>query len=165
MPNKITSLTLISPTSLSKYFLSISSTLSISSRIRLNSKSSFANEDFELSLIRDEIDKVDEIDKKYLDNEVGDIKVREVILLGNKIPKVYAKSLIPVNTIENGFSKLGSLGTKPLGDILFEKNIFNKIEVVYSTFSNEISIFWGRKTKYLVRSLPFSVMEIFLIDE
>ena len=68
-----------------------------------------ANEDFELSLIRDEIDKVDEMDKKYLDNEVGDIKVREVILLGNKIPKVYAKSLIPVNTIENGFSKLGSL--------------------------------------------------------
>ena len=47
-----------------------------------------ANEDFELSLIRDEIDKVDEMDKKYLDNEVGDIKVREVILLGNKIPKV-----------------------------------------------------------------------------
>ena len=68
-----------------------------------------ANEDFELNLIRDEIDKVDEMDKKYLDNEVGDIKVREVILLGNKSPKVYAKSLIPVNTIENGFSKLGSL--------------------------------------------------------
>ena len=124
-----------------------------------------ANEDFELSLIRDEIDKVDETDKKYLDNEIGDIKVREVILSGNKIPKVYAKSLIPVNTIENGFSKLGSLGTKPLGDILFEKNIFNKIEVIYSTFSDEISIFWGRKTKYLVKSLPFSVMEIFLIEE
>ena len=105
------------------------------------------------------------MDKKYLDNEVGDIRVREVILLGNKSPKVYAKSLIPVNTIENGFSKLGSLGTKPLGDILFEKNIFNKIEVIYSTFSDEISLFWGRKTKYLVKSLPFSVMEIFLIEE
>jgi hypothetical protein len=52
-----------------------------------------------------------------------------------------------------------------LGDILFEKNIFNKIEVIYSTFSDEISIFWGRKTKYLVKSLPFSVMEIFLIEE
>ena len=99
-----------------------------------------ANEDFELSLIRDEIDKVDEMDKKYLDNEVGDIKVREVILLGNKRPKVYAKSLIPVNTIENGFSKLGSLGTKPLGDILFEKNIFNNYFVhffiLYYEFSN-----------------------------
>ena len=124
-----------------------------------------AKEDFELNLIRDEIGEVDEEDKKYLGDTKGDIKVREVILLGNKIPKVYAKSLIPVNTIENGFSKLGSLGTKPLGDILFEKNIFNKIEVVYSSFSDEISIFWGRKTKYLVKSLPFSVMEIFLIEE
>ena len=124
-----------------------------------------AKEDFELNLIRDEIDKVDEMDKKYLGNEVGDIKVREVVLLGNKIPKVYAKSLIPVDTIEKGFSKLGSLGAKPLGDILFEKDIFNKTDTIYSTFSDEVNIFWGRKTKYLVKNLPFSVMEIFLIDE
>jgi len=123
------------------------------------------NENFELNLIRDEIDEVDEIDKKYLGNITGDIKVREVILLGNKVPKVYAKSLIPVNTIEDGFSKLGSLGNKPLGDILFEKDIFNKVDVLYSTFKHEVNIFWGRKTKYLVKNLPFSVMEIFLIDE
>ena len=123
------------------------------------------NEDFELNLIRDEIDKVNEIDEKYLGNCVGDIKVREVILLGNKMPKVYAKSLIPVNTIKNGFSKLGNLGTKPLGDILFEKDIFKKVDVTYSTFSDEVNIFWGRKTKYLVKNLPFSVMEIFLIGE
>ena len=123
------------------------------------------NENFELNLIRDEIDEVDERDKKYLGNITGDIKVREVILLGNKVPKVYAKSLIPVHTIEEGFSKLGSLGTKPLGDILFEKDIFNKVDVLYSTFKHEVNIFWGRKTKYLVKNLPFSVMEIFLIEE
>ena len=98
-------------------------------------------------------------------NITGDIKVREVILLGNKVPKVYAKSLIPVHTVEEGFSKLGSLGTKPLGDILFEKDIFNKVDVLYSTFKHEVNIFWGRKTKYLVKNLPFSVMEIFLIEE
>tara|TARA_B100001057_G_scaffold243302_2_gene243653 strand:- start:109 stop:600 length:492 start_codon:yes stop_codon:yes gene_type:complete len=124
-----------------------------------------AKENFTLNLIRDEIDEVDEIDKKYLGNIIGDIKIREVILLGNKVPKVYAKSLIPVQTIEKGFSKLGSLGSKPLGDILFEKDIFNKIDVVYSTFTNELDTFWGRKTKYTVKNLPFSVMEIFLIDE
>ena len=124
-----------------------------------------AKENFTLNLIRDEIDEVDEIDKKYLGNIIGDIKIREVILLGNKVPKVYAKSLIPVQTIEKGFSKLGSLGSKPLGDILFEKDIFIKIDVVYSTFTNELDTFWGRKTKYTVKNLPFSVMEIFLIDE
>ncbi len=124
-----------------------------------------ANENFELNLLREEIDEVDETEKKYLGNSIGDIKVREVLLLGNKVPKVYAKSLIPVKTIRKGFSKLGSLGTKPLGDILFEKNIFNKIDVMYSSFVHEDSIFWGRKTKYLVKNLPFSVMEIFLIDK
>ena len=124
-----------------------------------------ANENFELNLLREEIDEVDETEKKYLGNFIGDIKVREVVLLGNKVPKVYAKSLIPVKTIKKGFSKLGSLGTKPLGDILFEKNIFNKIDVMYSSFIHEDSIFWGRKTKYLVKNLPFSVMEIFLIDK
>ena len=124
-----------------------------------------ANENFELNLLREEIDEVDETEKKYLGNSIGDIKVREVVLLGNKVPKVYAKSLIPVKTIKKGFSKLGSLGTKPLGDILFEKNIFNKIDVMYSSFVHEDSIFWGRKTKYLVKNLPFSVMEIFLIDK
>ena len=124
-----------------------------------------ANENFELNLLREEIDEVDETEKKYLGNSIGDIKVREVLLLGDKVPKVYAKSLIPVKTIKKGFSKLGSLGTKPLGDILFEKNIFNKIDVMYSSFVHEDSIFWGRKTKYLVKNLPFSVMEIFLIDK
>ena len=59
-----------------------------------------AREDFELNLIRDEIGEVSEIDKKYLGVTKGDIKVREVILMGNKIHKVYAKSLIPINTIE-----------------------------------------------------------------
>jgi len=124
-----------------------------------------ANENFELNLLREEIDEVDETEKKYLGNSIGDVKVREVLLLGDKVPKVYAKSLIPVKTIKKGFSKLGSLGTKPLGDILFEKNIFNKIDVMYSSFVHEDSIFWGRKTKYLVKNLPFSVMEIFLIDK
>ena len=124
-----------------------------------------AKEDFELNLIRDEIGEVSKIDKKYLGVTKGNIKVREVILMGNKTPKVYAKSLIPVNTIEKGFSKLGNLGNMPLGDILFEKDIFNKIDVLYSFFSYKSNIFWGRKTKYLVKNLPFSVMEVFLIDK
>ena len=124
-----------------------------------------AKEDFELNLIRDEIGEVSEIDKNYLGVTKGDIKVREVILMGNKTPKVYAKSLIPIRTIEKGFSKLGNLGNMPLGDILFEKDIFNKIDVLYSFFSYKSNIFWGRKTKYLVKNLPFSVMEVFLIDK
>ena len=68
---------------------------------------------------------------------------------------------------------IGNPSVEEISDHLFqlgheheiEKNIFNKIDVMYSSFIHEDSIFWGRKTKYLVKNLPFSVMEIFLIDK
>ena len=107
---------------------------------------------------------MDDSEKKFLEESSDKIKVREVILMGNNIPRVYAKSLIPIRTIENGFSRLGELGTKPLGDILFEKEIFKKTNVVYAQFQDQDSIFWGRKTKYIVKNMPLSVMEVFLIN-
>ena len=123
-----------------------------------------SKESFKLNLIKDEICSVDDSEKKFLEESSDKIKVREVILMGNNIPRVYAKSLIPIRTIENGFSRLGELGTKPLGDILFEKEIFKKTDVVYAQFQDKDSIFWGRKTKYIVKNMPLSVMEVFLIN-
>ena len=92
------------------------------------------------------------------------IKTREVILMGNDKPKVFARSLIPLITIEKGFAKLGELGTKPLGDILFEKEIFKRTKIVFAKFRNDKKLFWGRKSKYIVNNHPLSVMEVFLID-
>ena len=123
-----------------------------------------SEESFKLNLIKDEISAVDDSEKKFLKETSDKIKVREVILMGNNIPRVYARSLIPIRTIENGFSKLGELGTKPLGDILFETEIFKKTDVVYAQFQDKDSIFWGRKTKYIVKNMPLSVMEVFLIN-
>ena len=123
-----------------------------------------SEESFQLNLLKDEISYVEDVEKEFLDVISNNIKVREVILMGNNIPRVYAKSLIPIRTIDEGFSKLGKLGTKPLGDILFEKEIFKKTDVVYAQFQNKDSIFWGRKTKYIVKNMPLSVMEVFLIN-
>ena len=47
--------------------------------------------------------------------------------------------------------------------ILFKKDIFIKENVAYASFRHEKKIFWGRKTKYTVKDLPFSVMEVFLV--
>ena len=123
-----------------------------------------SEESFQLNLLKDEISYVEDVEKEFLDVISNNIKVREVILMGNNIPRVYAKSLIPIRTIDEGFSKLGKLGTKPLGDILFEKEIFKKTDMVYAQFQNKDSMFWGRKTKYLVKNMPLSVMEVFLIN-
>ena len=94
-----------------------------------------------------------------------EIKKREVILLCNDLPVVFAQTIIPTETIENGFSELGNLGTKPLGDILFEKDIFVRDKIVFAPFTNDSNIYWGRKAKYSVKGYRFSVMEIFLINE
>tara|TARA_B100001250_G_scaffold265060_1_gene228554 strand:- start:7927 stop:8424 length:498 start_codon:yes stop_codon:yes gene_type:complete len=123
-----------------------------------------SNESFKLTLIKEQIEKVEQLEINFLGKNLGHIKIREVILYGDEQPRVFARSLIPVKTIDQGFSKLGELGTKPLGDILFEKETFKKVEVVFAKFTNSKDIFWGRKAKYLVKTLPLSVMEVFLIN-
>ena len=124
-----------------------------------------SNGDFELELVKDKVDFVRDDEKSFLDNIGGRIKVREVFLRENNKPKVWARSCIPLKTIKEGLSSLGELGNKPLGDILFEKDVFTKKEVLYSSFRGEfLNHYWGRKTKYLVNKLPFSVMEVFLIE-
>lgn len=123
-----------------------------------------SSEVFKLNLLIDEIDKVEDSEADFLGENLGMIKTREVILMGNDEPKVFARSLIPLITIEKGFAKLGELGTKPLGDILFEKEIFKRTKIVFAKFRNDKKLFWGRKSKYIVNSHPLSVMEVFLID-
>ena len=122
-----------------------------------------SNGTFKLELIKDEVGTVNRIDANFLGEDLGEIKIREVLLLSNNKPKVFARSLIPNRTIEKGLSELGELGSKPLGDILFEKEIFKKIETVFAKFSESGNLYWGRKSKYLVKVYPLSVMEIFLL--
>ena len=59
--------------------------------------------------------------------------------------------------------QVSKIGNKPLGDILFEKDIFSKEDIVFASFKDKESLFWGRKIKYTVKDQPFSVMEVFLI--
>ena len=122
-----------------------------------------SNGTFKLELIKDEVGTVKRTDANFLGEDLGEIKIREVLLLSNNKPKVFARSLIPNRTIEKGLSELGELGSKPLGDILFEKEIFKKIETVFAKFSESGNLYWGRKSKYLVKVYPLSVMEIFLL--
>lgn len=129
----------------------------ITNRIKLSQK-------FELELLNDEIDEISKEEELFLNSFSETFRVRRVILLGNNTPVVYAKSVIPSSTIENGLSSLGKIGNAPLGDILFTPGVFTKLEMVCASFlSKEKNIYWGRKIKYSVNSEPISVMEVFLI--
>lgn len=120
------------------------------------------NKSFNLELLSDDISNVLEQDQLFLGSISKEFKVREVILHGDGIPMVFARTIIPLLTIHDGLAELGELGQRPLGDILFEKKIFKKKDSVYSSFKFKENIFWGRKIKYLVNKQPFSVMEVFL---
>ena len=129
----------------------------ITNRIKLSQK-------FELELLNDEIDEISKEEELFLNSFSQTFRVRRVILLGNNTPVVYAKSVIPSSTIENGLSSLGKIGNAPLGDILFTPGVFTKLEMVCASFlSKEKNVYWGRKIKYSVNSEPISVMEVFLI--
>ena len=129
----------------------------ITNRIKLS-------QEFELELLNDEIDEISKEEELFLNSVSKTFRVRRVILLGNKTPVVYAKSVIPTSTIENGLSSLGKIGNAPLGDILFTPGVFTKLDMVCASFlSKEKNVYWGRKIKYSVNSEPISVMEIFLI--
>ena len=122
------------------------------------------NGSFKLHLIQDELSFIKQEDKDFINSTSNEIKLREVILLCNDVPIVFAQTIIPFETISNGLEQLGNLGNKPLGDILFEKDVFTKDKVVYALFENASGSYWGRKAKYLVKGYKFSVMEIFLIN-
>ena len=119
---------------------------------------------FKLHLIKDELSFIEQEDKDFIDCTSNKIKLREVILFCDDTPIVFAQTIIPFETISNGLEQLGNLGNKPLGDILFEKDVFTKDKVVYALFENASGLYWGRKAKYLVKGYKFSVMEIFLIN-
>ncbi len=118
---------------------------------------------FRLELIQDEVSDVEKVEKDFLNSHSRKIRVREVVLYGNSEPMVFARTIIPNTTIEKGFAELGTLGKSPLGDILFKKDIFTKENVSYASFEYKKKVFWGRKTKYTVKNLPFSVMDVFLV--
>ena len=119
--------------------------------------------EFRLELIQDELSDATEDEILFLKIDSEEFRIREVILYGNENPMVFARTIIPNTTIEKGLRELGKIGNKPLGDILFEKDIFSKEGIVFATFKDEESLFWGRKIKYTVKHQPFSVMEVFLI--
>tara|TARA_X000001036_G_C20635538_1_gene788912 strand:- start:781 stop:1269 length:489 start_codon:yes stop_codon:yes gene_type:complete len=119
--------------------------------------------EFRLELIQDELSDATDDEILFLKIDSEEIRIREVILFGNENPMVFARTIIPNTTIEKGLKELGKIGNKPLGDILFEKDIFSKEDIVFATFKDKESLFWGRKIKYTVKDQPFSVMEVFLI--
>ena len=131
---------------------------SITSRIK-----SFS--DFKLKLLRDGLGEVDANEDDLIISNYRENNIREVLLYSDEEPLIYAKSVIPLETIRLGLGVLGNLKENPLGDILFSNPEIKKKYMLFAKFESNKKIFYGRKGIYTVKGYPFSVCEIFLIND
>jgi len=122
-----------------------------------------ANSDFRLEVIKDELGFVKLEEYRAIQVFPQPIRIREVRLYGNEKPIVYAKSIIPFLTSRYGYPDLGTIGGKPLGELIFQSELFINNGIHFAQFKiSEREAIWGRRTNYLVNKHPFSIMELFL---
>jgi len=108
--------------------------------------------------------------------------VREVILYGNNTPWVYARTVIPLNTLQGSLRRLHYLGNKPLGRQLFSHPNMTRepLEVAElsphhlpniilsdigqsSPLNNTSKLpIWGRRSVFRLTNKPLLVSEVFL---
>ena len=110
---------------------------------RISSKTNF-----KLEILQDDIGNAQEEEYKALNIIPEEVRIREVILYGNSVPLVFARSIIPKLVSTIGYPGLGSIGSKPLGDLIFESDLFIKIFREFAEFQNDGNeIIWGRRTQ------------------
>lgn len=101
--------------------------------------------------------------------------IREVILLGDGVPWVYARSVLPLTTLTGPLRKLRRLDNRPLGALLFQSPGMTRepVEVACHTSANAKlpaalghvdTPLWGRRSVFRLNRKPLLVSEIFLPD-
>lgn len=103
-------------------------------------------------------------------------RVRQVHLLCNGRPRVFARTVIPFTTLSGAQRRLGYLGSKPLGAFLFADPGMQRGEVELACIRPGQAMFaqavaglrerpdniWGRRSLFRVGGKPLLVSELFL---
>lgn len=98
--------------------------------------------------------------------------VREVALLANDRPVVFARSVFPLSSLEGSLSHLRRLQTRPLGAILFKHpgmhrspfelcHMSGRSEYLPEPLRQDESA-WGRRSRFIVGGKSLMVSEVFL---
>lgn len=111
------------------------------------------------------------------DIAVGEeVLVREVLLFCDNKPQVFARSLLPLKSLTGEEQMLAELGSKSLGQVLFNhpnlirKNIEISLFPPVSSLSllvSELNLpftqsLWGRRSVFVLKNKPIMVAEVFL---
>jgi chorismate--pyruvate lyase len=104
------------------------------------------------------------------------LNCREVLLLCDGIPQVYARSLIPSQALEQSNLGLRQLGNNSLGQILFQTPHAQRGVIEVARFDRQSSVaklaeqlnltvshdLWGRRSLFTLQQCSLLVSEIFL---
>jgi chorismate--pyruvate lyase len=113
------------------------------------------------------------------------ILVREVLLYCDGVPQVFARSLLPLNSLVGKAKALANLGEQPLGQVLFNNPSLQRQRLELSSFSGDSSVvvlakslsqqtsfeytsalvkkeLWGRRSIFILENKPLMVAEVFL---
>lgn len=102
--------------------------------------------------------------------------VREVELLCDGVPQVFARTLMPVRSLTGGARRLSLLRDRPLGAVLFADPHTRRERVQIACFRPRHSLYqvatghletapvevWGRRTLFRYAGKPILVNELFL---
>lgn len=108
----------------------------------------------------------------------GKALIRQVQLLCDGKPWVYARTIIPMSSLRGRLRRLASLGTRPLGGMLFadpgmrreivELACIRKGQALYAEATRGLRTkpaeVWGRRAVFRIARKPLLVSEVFLPD-
>ncbi len=114
-------------------------------------------------------------ERHFLGITCDDATIREVLLVCEGKPRVFARSILPLTTVKSGNQPLLRLGSKPLGAFLFANKGMRRgaIELCcmparqfadYMTAERLPGSVWGRRSLFFLNNAPLSVCEIFLTE-
>ena len=102
--------------------------------------------------------------------------VREVFLKSNDSPKIFARTLVKIEDLQESWSPLKNLGNRSLATILFNSSEIKKTSVLYKELFLDDSLFmyvssispihkkslWARKSSWERQGAILDLIEIFL---
>jgi chorismate lyase len=102
--------------------------------------------------------------------------VREVELLIDGVPWVFARTVIPASSLRGPAKRLTMLGTKPLGEVLFAEPHAERVVMEIASLHSRHNLFnkavrsldakpeqlWGRRTLFNLAGSHLLVNELFL---
>ena len=97
--------------------------------------------------------------------------VRRVLLCCNNQPLVYARTVIPVTTIQGAQRRYANMGNRPLGAMLFADRTMSReaVQVALLPATDKANQYtdidepvWGRRSVFRVAGKPLLVSEYFL---